>query len=165
MRTFSVSSSLREPDLQRQVGPDGLVGQALDARELLPAQLAGVVHGHTVGPHVEAHVVKAVLPVHKAGDDVLAAVVLHPAVALLGVHGAGKALPHRQGPVGIVEDAPLLFVHVQHPGGADAAGVGKLAAPLGEKGRAVQGDGKAALRLLAAGHRRLKVEETAVDVI
>ena len=90
---------------------------------------------------------------------------LHPAKPLLGVHGAGKALPQGQGPVGVVEDAPLLFVHVQHPGGADAAGVGRLAAPLEEEGRAIQGDGIAALRLLAAGHSRLEGEEMAVDVI
>ena len=156
---------LGEPGPDGQVGPDGLVGQALDAHELLPAQLAGVVHGHAVGAHVEAHVVKAVLPVDEAGDDVLAGVVLHPAIALLPVHSAGKALPHGQGPVGIVEDAPLLFVHVQHPRLPDGAGVGRLAAALGEEGGPVQGDRPAALLLLAGRSPRRQMPQMAVDVI
>ena len=114
---------------------------------------------------MKAHVVKAELPIHEARDDMLAGVVLHAAMALLPVDPAGEALPRREGPVGFVEDPSLLLVHVQHPGLADEAGVGRLAAPFGEKGGPVQGQGPALLRLLAGEDHRLKFPQMAVDII
>ena len=87
---------LREPCPDRQVGAHGLVRAALYVHELCPVQLAAEVDGHALDAHVEADVFVSVNIMHKAGDYVLAGMILHAAQALLAVNAAGM-VPQRDG--------------------------------------------------------------------
>ena len=66
----------KRPD--RQVGPDGAVGLELAAGYVLRRELDGEVERHAALAHVEADVLAAEEAVDGPGEDVLAAVALHP---------------------------------------------------------------------------------------
>ena len=155
---------LREPCPDRQVGAHGLVRAALYVHELCPVQLAAEVDGHALGTHVEADVFVSVNIMHKAGDYVLAGVVLHTAQALLAVYAAGIT-PQRGGGGRIVYDLAAALLHVGHGDAADDAGVGELTAALGEEGGAIKDDAVAALKLAALQHLGLKFKHVAVKII
>ena len=101
---------------------------------------------------------------HKAGDYVLAGMILHAAQALLAVNAAGM-VPQRDGGGRIVYDLAAGLLHVGHRDAADDAGVGELTAALGEEGGAVKDDAPAALKLAAFQHLGLKFKHVAVKII
>lgn len=69
-----------------------------------------------------------------------------------------------QGRGAFVRDDARLFVHVQHLGAAEHAGVIRLPAALGIECRAVEHHGIAALFLLAGKHPRVKFRQKGVGV-
>ena len=80
----------------RQIVPDHPVGFGLDGLELVLGEETVKVDGDGVVPHVEAHIVEAKLPEDQTGDDMLAAVLLHQAVAAAVIEAAGDRLPNGQ---------------------------------------------------------------------
>ena len=142
----------------------GQIGLVFDLAELLEAQLPVEVDGHAVRGHVEVDVLDAVFFVAQAGEDVLAAVVLHAAQALFRVHGAGVMAGGKLA-VAQMQDLAAALVHIEHARLADRSRVGRLAAALGEEGRAVEHDLPAALLLPRGEDPCLKFKQMAVQII
>ena len=113
---------------------------------------------------MEAHIVKAVELMGKAGENMLARVVLHAAVALLPVKAAavGAGL---QGRVAIMYNLACLFVDFFHADRANKACVGKLSAALGEECGLVQNHGEALFVLCTGKNLCFKLVQVAVGII
>ena len=129
---------LQKPDIDGVVLPDVGVGRGLDGGQVFRGDLVVEVDGHHILPQVEAHIVAAVAGADDAADDVLAGMLLHMVKPPGPVDDAGDGFSHGQRPAAPVQDDAVLFPHVGHSGPAQRALVGRLAAPLGIKGGAVQ---------------------------
>ena len=125
-------------DLRLPIRPDGLVRQPLDLHQIVPVQRTGEVDRDQVAAHVEADVLPAVEPVHDAGDDVLAGVLLHQVEASvpvdLPVHSSVQRSRHR------VDDRAVPLLHVEDLRPAERAEITGLSAALGVEGRPVEHD-------------------------
>ncbi len=128
----------RRPDLQGDIAVDGLVGFALDFRQILRRDDAVKVNGGHVGAHVETHIVMAVGGVDQSGDDVLAGVLLHQVEAVVVVHDALDGFSHNQGVVAQVEHPLPRLPDVEHLCSAKGSPVRILAAALGVEGGLIQ---------------------------
>ena len=95
----------------------------------------------------------------------LARVVLHPAAALFPIKRTGRPLPDRKRAVNVVQDSPVLLLHVAHARVRDRAGVGALPAALRKEGRAVKLHGKATFYRLAARDHGLKFVQIRVLIV
>ena len=139
-------------DVHRHILPDDAVGGSLGRFQPLGGDGDVRVHPHGIGADVEAHVLGPEHAVQDAGEDVLAGVLLHLVKAPCPVDGLCCFGPgHRPGGQGSdhVPDDTRLLVNIgdgQHRavGKGQGAPVGRLAAALGVKHRAVQRDAPAA---------------------
>ena len=126
------------PAAHRRVGPHGGVGQ------LRSGQRDAGVHPHIGVADVEADILGPKKPVQRAAQDMLAGMLLHRVQPGRPVQAAGHLGALGQRGIGRVGHGLAVCGYRQHPGTAQRTGVAGLAAALGEKGRAVQHNGKAA---------------------
>ena len=151
--------------MQRDVPPHRLVGLRLDFRQGFRRNGTVKVDDGALQIHVEAHVVPTPAPVDNAGDDMLPAVLLHPQKPGGIVNGPFHRLPSPQGAVAKVDDILPPLLGIQHPDAAQCAGVRRLAAAQGIKGRGVQGHLPAGVGFLTGQDLRLKGPHMAVLII
>ena len=128
---------------------DVTVRLLFDLQQRLPRNVGVVVDRHAVGPHVKAYIVAVEALAEKARADMLARMLLHMVEAARPVDFALDARAGGQGTVAKMRDDAVLFVHRKHLRAAERAGIVRLAAALGVKGRFIEPDGAAALCLLA----------------
>ena len=114
--------------------------------------------------HHEADVVKAVFRVDEAGDDMLAAVVLHPAKTRRPVKRAGNGLIRDEGRGENVIDMLAVLLCIKDGNAVYRTRVTGLPAALGKEGRFVKLDEKASVILAAGEDAGFKVADVAVSV-
>ena len=114
---------------------------------------------------MEAHVVIAVGRVDEAGENVLAAVLLHETEPPRPVDAAFHHGAHLQGTITEVDDFTARFVGVRDGHAAQHSLVAGLAAALGIEGRPVQRHVPAVLSRPAAGHRGRKYLQMRILII
>ena len=150
--------------LHRHVLPDHPVGPGLGLGQPFVRDGNAGVHGQVVLPDVKAHVLGPEHGVQRAGENVLAGVLLAHLQPAVKVHVTSDRLALCQRGGKTMHHLAALFVHVQHVRAAQGAPVGGLAAPLRVKGGAVQRHGPGFALLGAAehpggelAHRRLNI--------
>ena len=142
----------RIPAAHRGVRPHGGVGLRFRPGQLVGGKGDVGIHAHRRVPDVKAHILRPEKPVQGAAEDVLPGVLFHMVQTGFPVDLPRHRLPHRQRGVGAVPDDPRLHPGVCHPGAAQGAGVGGLAAAFRVKGGAVQGHTPAFVRRLTGQH-------------
>ena len=153
------------PAADGKVRPDRLVGLRLDFLQCLLRNHPVKIDGSHIRTHVKSGVMVTVPPVDNAGDDVLAAVLLHPPEPGLPVDGSLHRLSRFQGGGTVVRHRLPPLMGIQHPDAAKDAGVSCLSAPLGVEGGGIQGNDKRILFRLAGQNLRPEGFQMAVFVI
>ena len=114
---------------------------------------------------MEADVLTLVQAVRRAGEDVFAGMVLHPAQPLFPVKLSGHLGAGFKRAVAVVENRPVLFVHVGYRNRPKDTGIRRLSAALREEGCFIQNHFPAVFVLRAAQHGCRKLKLVAVDII
>ena len=133
--------------------------------ELLPCELAAIIHRDRVFPEVEANVVKSVFAVDQPRNDVLTRMALHAPEALRPVDPPAHLRARRKRHVRIVYDCIRQELHIENVRAAEHAGISRLAAALREKHRLIEHDGVALPIRVTAQHGRGKITPVAVEII
>ena len=114
---------------------------------------------------MEADIVVAKEPVNDAGEDVLAAVLLHHRAPARHIDAPLDLAAHLERRVRRMHDLALHLMRVEHMRSAQRAMVGALTAALREEGRSVEHDGIALSPALAGAHRRRKYHQLRILII
>ena len=130
-----------------------------------PVRPVGIVMGKFLAAYTVFVITLSVLLINQAGNDVFAAVILHPAETQVPVQPARCRFPRFQGPVRQMEDLSIPDPGVQHPDVLQFAPVSRLSSPLGEEGGAVQDHGPAVSLFPAVQHPGGKLPKVAVLLI
>ena len=143
----------RVPRAHRGIGAHGGVGRGFGFGQLGGGQRPVHVHAHGGLADVEADVFGPEQPVQRAGQNMLAGVLLHVVAPPRPVELALNTAAHGQRRVQRVPDNAAACVHAGDGRAAQRAGVTGLAAAFGVKGGAVQRRAPAAGHGLARKHR------------
>ena len=149
----------------RHIVVHSLVREPLDVHELLPCELAAIIHCDRVFPEVEADVVKSEFTVDQPRNDVLTRMALHAPEALRPVNFSAHLRAGRERRIRIVHDRIRQQLHIQHMRTAEYAGIGRLAAALRKKHRLVEHNGIALPSRVTAQHGRRKITPVTVEII
>ena len=141
----------RKENIHRNVGVDGVVYLLFDREEFVRRNDAVKIDGDDVLVHMETYVVKTVLLMNEAGNDVFSGVVLHVVVAAGPVEYAFDGAADREGLVRAVNDDARNALHVRNDCVAEFAVIGGLTAPFRIKRRVGEHDFKAVFSF-GAGH-------------
>ena len=105
---------------------------------------------------MEAHVVVAETAVDNAGENVLAGMKLHETEPAHPVDSALDRASYVKRPFAVVDDLAVCFMRIRHANVRKIAGIARLAAALGVKGRFVQHYVEPVLSRRAGQNLRLK---------
>ena len=152
-------------DQERAVFPEHGIGLRLRLQQLLPAHGRVEVDDHTFRPQVKAHVVAGKAPAQNPAEDVFPGVLLHVVKAPVPVQRAGDRLPGGEGGGAEVDHLAALFMRVQHRYAAKGPPVPRLPAALGIERRPVQRDQPAAFSLRAGPDRGGELPQIRVLII
>ena len=139
----------RIPALDGQIGPHRAVGFDFDRSQVLRRDHAVKVNGDPIRAHVETGVMVTIPAVDNAGNDMLAAVLLHPQEAAGIVDDALHRRAHLQGAAAQVHHRFTPLPGIQHGHATKGSGIGGLSAALGVKGRGIQDHFEALVRFFA----------------
>lgn len=162
---------MRQPLRRRVLRPDrhiavhSLVREPLDVHELLPCELAIIIHRDRIFPEVEANVVKSVFAVDQPRNDVLTRMALHAPEALRPVDLPAHLRAGRERCIRIVHDRIRQELHIENVRAAEHASISRLAAALREKHRLIEHNGIALPVRVTAQHGRGKITPVAVEII
>ena len=131
---------------------DNVVDLTLHLAKLRGGQLSAEVDGDDLASHVEAHIFVAEMGADGAGDQMLAAVLLHEHKAARPVDLHGDGLAHRQRRGAEMDDLAVTVADIQHGNAVQRPQVTGLSAAGGIENGAVKHDGPAAFCRLAAAH-------------
>ena len=141
------------------------VGGELDVRKLGRREDAVKVDGHDIAAQVKADIMKAVVPVDEAGDNVLAGMLHREIVPPDAVNHAFDERADSQRRSGRVPDLALLFVDIRDGHAAQQAMVGPLSAALREKCGAVEQDGIGRIHFLTIQNTGIEPAQRGVGFV
>ena len=126
------------PGPHRAVGPHGGVGLAFGFGKLGGRKRQIHVHPHGRAADVKPDVLRPEQPVQRAGQNVLAGVLLAGVAPAGGIYRAFHPRAGGQRRIQAMPDHAVRNLHILHRRAAQKAGLGRLAAALGVEGGFIQ---------------------------